>query len=173
MALYINTDAILVCSFGNECIHTEPVFLFLLLWTLALYALALQLFAPSCFDLRVIRICVLLQPVTCGTWAQWKWSPWRASRQYRKPPVWLWAPTLHQPPPWSTSKFRPRESPSPTTRGSKYQTHFYTIHTCNDPLLTITMILSVFRLFFRRHYNVNTVIFCALDPQDRKWVLLT
>ncbi|OCT74304.1 hypothetical protein XELAEV_18033265mg [Xenopus laevis] len=24
-------------------------------------------------------------------------------------------------------------------------------------------------LFFRRHYPVNTVIFCALDPQDRKW----
>uniref|UniRef100_A0A9J7WX01 PID domain-containing protein n=1 Tax=Cyprinus carpio carpio TaxID=630221 RepID=A0A9J7WX01_CYPCA len=25
------------------------------------------------------------------------------------------------------------------------------------------------KLFFRRHYAVNTVIFCALDPQDRKW----
>ncbi|CAB1326341.1 unnamed protein product, partial [Coregonus sp. 'balchen'] len=25
------------------------------------------------------------------------------------------------------------------------------------------------QLFFRRHYAVNTVIFCALDPQDRKW----
>lgn len=27
------------------------------------------------------------------------------------------------------------------------------------------------RLFFRRHYAVNTVIFCSLDPQGRKWVL--
>lgn len=26
---------------------------------------------------------------------------------------------------------------------------------------------SFFRLFFRRHYNVNTVIFCALDPEER------
>lgn len=26
------------------------------------------------------------------------------------------------------------------------------------------------RLFFRRHYTVNTVIFCSLDPQGRKWV---
>ncbi|KAG1927456.1 tensin-3-like [Pimephales promelas] len=25
------------------------------------------------------------------------------------------------------------------------------------------------KLFFRRHYAVGTVIFCALDPQDRKW----
>lgn len=24
------------------------------------------------------------------------------------------------------------------------------------------------RLFFRRHYAVNTVIFCSLDPQGRK-----
>ncbi|XP_070294981.1 tensin-3 [Salvelinus sp. IW2-2015] len=24
-------------------------------------------------------------------------------------------------------------------------------------------------LFFRRHYTVNTVIFCALDPQDTRW----
>lgn len=24
------------------------------------------------------------------------------------------------------------------------------------------------RLFFRRHYAASTVIFCALDPQDRK-----
>lgn len=34
------------------------------------------------------------------------------------------------------------------------------------PLLTKPLCLS--RLFFRRHYSVNTVIFCALDPQDRK-----
>ncbi|ERE90717.1 tensin-3 [Cricetulus griseus] len=26
------------------------------------------------------------------------------------------------------------------------------------------------RLFFRRHYPVSSVIFCALDPQDRKWI---
>uniref|UniRef100_A0A671NFH5 Tensin-3-like n=1 Tax=Sinocyclocheilus anshuiensis TaxID=1608454 RepID=A0A671NFH5_9TELE len=25
------------------------------------------------------------------------------------------------------------------------------------------------KLFFRRHYAANTVIFCALDPEDRKW----
>ncbi|KAB1253742.1 Tensin-3 [Camelus dromedarius] len=25
-------------------------------------------------------------------------------------------------------------------------------------------------LFFRRHYPVSSVIFCALDPQDRKWI---
>ncbi|XP_053715008.1 tensin-3-like isoform X2 [Synchiropus splendidus] len=25
------------------------------------------------------------------------------------------------------------------------------------------------KLFFRRHYAVNTVIFCSLDPQGRKW----
>ncbi|XP_023196014.1 tensin-3-like isoform X1 [Xiphophorus maculatus] len=25
------------------------------------------------------------------------------------------------------------------------------------------------KLFFRRHYTVNTVIFCSLDPQGRKW----
>lgn len=29
------------------------------------------------------------------------------------------------------------------------------------------------RLFFRRHYAVNTVIFCSLDLQGRKWVLDT
>ncbi|KAM4705090.1 tensin-3 [Rhinophrynus dorsalis] len=26
------------------------------------------------------------------------------------------------------------------------------------------------KLFFRRHYPVSTVIFCSLDPQDRKWI---
>ncbi|XP_008298604.1 tensin-3 isoform X1 [Stegastes partitus] len=33
----------------------------------------------------------------------------------------------------------------------------------------ITLTDNQRKLFFRRHYNVNTVIFCALDPQDRKW----
>lgn len=28
----------------------------------------------------------------------------------------------------------------------------------------------LFRLFFRRHYPNNTVTFCDIDPQDRKWV---
>ncbi|KAB1253738.1 Tensin-3 [Camelus dromedarius] len=25
-------------------------------------------------------------------------------------------------------------------------------------------------LFFQRHYPVSSVIFCVLDPQDRKWI---
>ncbi|KAJ7986348.1 hypothetical protein DPEC_G00338990 [Dallia pectoralis] len=33
----------------------------------------------------------------------------------------------------------------------------------------ITLTDNQRKLFFRRHYNVNTVIFCALDPRDRKW----
>ncbi|OXB62981.1 hypothetical protein ASZ78_000891, partial [Callipepla squamata] len=32
----------------------------------------------------------------------------------------------------------------------------------------ITLTDNQRKLFFRRHYPVNTVIFCALDPQDRK-----
>ncbi|XP_041647797.1 tensin-3 [Cheilinus undulatus] len=33
----------------------------------------------------------------------------------------------------------------------------------------ITLTDNQRKLFFRRHYAVNTVIFCALDPQGRKW----
>ncbi|KAF7646033.1 hypothetical protein LDENG_00194730, partial [Lucifuga dentata] len=33
----------------------------------------------------------------------------------------------------------------------------------------ITLTDNQRKLFFRRHYNVNTVIFCSLDPQGRKW----
>uniref|UniRef100_A0A8C7T8L4 Tensin 3 n=1 Tax=Oncorhynchus mykiss TaxID=8022 RepID=A0A8C7T8L4_ONCMY len=33
----------------------------------------------------------------------------------------------------------------------------------------ITLTDNQRKLFFRRHYTVNTVIFCALDPQERKW----
>lgn len=33
----------------------------------------------------------------------------------------------------------------------------------------ITLTDNQRKLFFRRHYPVNTVIFCALDPQDRRW----
>ncbi|XP_062251802.1 si:ch211-191a24.3 isoform X2 [Platichthys flesus] len=33
----------------------------------------------------------------------------------------------------------------------------------------ITLTDNQRKLFFRRHYAVNTVIFCSLDPQDRKW----
>ncbi|XP_018616201.2 tensin 3-2 isoform X2 [Scleropages formosus] len=33
----------------------------------------------------------------------------------------------------------------------------------------ITLTDNQRKLFFRRHYAVSTVIFCALDPQDRKW----
>lgn len=33
----------------------------------------------------------------------------------------------------------------------------------------ITLTDNQRKLFFRRHYAVNTVIFCALDPHDRKW----
>ncbi|XP_014732743.1 PREDICTED: tensin-3 isoform X1 [Sturnus vulgaris] len=33
----------------------------------------------------------------------------------------------------------------------------------------ITLTDNQRKLFFRRHYSVNTVLFCALDPQDRKW----
>ncbi|XP_064146313.1 tensin-3 isoform X3 [Loxodonta africana] len=34
----------------------------------------------------------------------------------------------------------------------------------------ITLTDNQRKLFFRRHYPVNNVIFCALDPQDRKWI---
>ncbi|KAI4892502.1 hypothetical protein NFI96_018311, partial [Prochilodus magdalenae] len=34
----------------------------------------------------------------------------------------------------------------------------------------ITLTDNQRKLFFRRHYAVNTVIFCALDPQVRKWM---
>ncbi|XP_069715821.1 tensin-3 isoform X2 [Phaenicophaeus curvirostris] len=34
----------------------------------------------------------------------------------------------------------------------------------------ITLTDNQRKLFFRRHYPVNTVTFCALDPQDRKWM---
>lgn len=37
-------------------------------------------------------------------------------------------------------------------------------------MLTRTASVCSCRLFFRRHYAVNTVIFCSLDPQGRKWV---
>ncbi|XP_078394743.1 tensin-3 isoform X2 [Cetorhinus maximus] len=33
----------------------------------------------------------------------------------------------------------------------------------------ITLTDNQRKLFFRRHYAVNTVIFCALDPLERKW----
>ncbi|XP_027883417.1 tensin-3-like isoform X2 [Xiphophorus couchianus] len=33
----------------------------------------------------------------------------------------------------------------------------------------ITLTDNQRKLFFRRHYTVNTVIFCSLDPQGRKW----
>ncbi|XP_023570148.1 tensin-3 isoform X2 [Octodon degus] len=33
----------------------------------------------------------------------------------------------------------------------------------------ITLTDNQRKLFFRRHYPVSSVIFCALDPQDRKW----
>ncbi|XP_048367758.1 tensin-3 isoform X3 [Sphaerodactylus townsendi] len=34
----------------------------------------------------------------------------------------------------------------------------------------ITLTDNQRKLFFRRHYPVSAVIFCALDPQDRKWM---
>ncbi|XP_038136881.1 tensin isoform X5 [Cyprinodon tularosa] len=34
----------------------------------------------------------------------------------------------------------------------------------------ITLTDSQRKIFFRRHYPLNTVTFCDLDPQDRKWV---
>ncbi|KAJ8395420.1 hypothetical protein AAFF_G00031540 [Aldrovandia affinis] len=34
----------------------------------------------------------------------------------------------------------------------------------------ITLTDNQRKLFFRRHYTVTTVIFCSLDPQDRKWM---
>ncbi|KFP07556.1 Tensin-3 [Calypte anna] len=34
----------------------------------------------------------------------------------------------------------------------------------------ITLTDNERKLFFRRHYPVSSVIFCALDPQDRKWI---
>nr|XP_023679496.1 tensin-3-like [Paramormyrops kingsleyae] len=33
----------------------------------------------------------------------------------------------------------------------------------------ITLTDNQRKLFFRRHYTVNTVIFCSLDPQNRRW----
>uniref|UniRef100_A0A8C9RQL4 Tensin 1 n=1 Tax=Scleropages formosus TaxID=113540 RepID=A0A8C9RQL4_SCLFO len=34
----------------------------------------------------------------------------------------------------------------------------------------ITLTDNQRKLFFRRHYPINTVTFCDIDPQDRKWV---
>ncbi|XP_004701842.2 tensin-1 [Echinops telfairi] len=34
----------------------------------------------------------------------------------------------------------------------------------------ITLTDNQRKLFFRRHYPLNTVTFCALDPQERKWM---
>lgn len=34
--------------------------------------------------------------------------------------------------------------------------------------LALTFPALCFRLFFRRHYPLNTVTFCDLDPQERK-----
>lgn len=34
----------------------------------------------------------------------------------------------------------------------------------------ITLTDNQRRLFFRKHYPASSVLFCALDPQDRKWV---
>ncbi|KAM8770564.1 tensin-3 isoform 2-T5 [Rhynchonycteris naso] len=34
----------------------------------------------------------------------------------------------------------------------------------------ITLTDNQRKLFFRRHYPVSSVLFCALDPQDRKWI---
>lgn len=34
--------------------------------------------------------------------------------------------------------------------------------------LALTLPSLCFRLFFRRHYPLNTVTFCDLDPQERK-----
>ncbi|XP_033620812.1 tensin-3-like [Fukomys damarensis] len=34
----------------------------------------------------------------------------------------------------------------------------------------ITLTDNQRKLFFRRHYPVSSVIFCALDPEDRKWI---
>lgn len=39
-----------------------------------------------------------------------------------------------------------------------------------ESICSHTRCLCHCRLFFRRHYAVNTVIFCSLDPQGRKWV---
>lgn len=98
--------------------------------SVSLNTLALKLFASSRCDSSAFYT-VSLQPVMCGTWALRRWSPWRAARPYRKPPLWLCAPTLHQPPLWSTSKFPPRESPSLITRGSEYYRQYvaYSHHT--------------------------------------------
>lgn len=124
-----------------------------------------------CVRQSIICVTVFPQPVMCGTWALWRWSRWQAAKQCRKPPQWPWTSTRCLPPPWSTSKSLPRASPSLTTRGSEFCI-------CSvfppgmRPCSHHNCLPSSFRLFFRRHYNVNTVIYCALDPHDRKWVLL-
>lgn len=173
MGLYTNADTISGCKQFCDIWKWMHVliafFLVFLLWSVTPCQCA-----PEYNCSTVICFYMFLQPVMCGIWALWRWSPWRGSRQCRKPQVWLWAPTPYQRLLWSTSRCPPRVSPSLTTRGSECnaRTHTNIIHTCKDTILTITVTLSLFRLFFRRHYNVNTVIFCALDPQDRKWVLL-
>jgi hypothetical protein len=35
----------------------------------------------------------------------------------------------------------------------------------------LSVCLSIYRVFFRRHYPVNSVTFSSIDPQDRRWAL--
>lgn len=127
---------------------------------------------PFCAELlNFACACATLQRVTCGTWALWRWSRWRDIRRFRRRPPWRSPWTPRRLPPSSTLKCRHRGSPSPTTRGSECS---HTTDTDTDVMsqdATRWHRLSSRRLFFRRHYAVNTVIFCSLDPQGRKWVM--
>lgn len=62
---------------------------------------------------------VLLQHVTCGTWALWSWSLWRDSRRFRRRPPLRSPRTLRQHPLSSILKCRHRGSRSLTTKGSE------------------------------------------------------
>lgn len=132
-------------------------------------------FLPQVVGLAWLCVCGPVQRATCGTWVPLRWSLWRVTRRFRRPPRRPSPRFRPRRPPWSTSKCRRRASRSPTTRGSKCSTaessspHWWDAGAEPDWL---TACVSPCRLFFRRHYAVNTVIFCSLDPQGRKWVAL-
>lgn len=50
---------------------------------------------------------------------------------------------------------------------------FQTVNFMYDSQCTIQKLyyfLCLHRLFFRRHYPINTVTFSSIDPQDQRWV---
>lgn len=83
-----------------------------------------MIFTPSCWSCAIVWLCVCVpvQRVTCGTWVLLRWSLWRVTRRFRRPPRRPSPWCRPRRPPWSTSKCRRRASRSPTTRGSKCST---------------------------------------------------